>query len=291
SDLAVKCGESGLGRDHRLPPQRGSPRVCRRRCRSSVECHCWQKDGAACGDEGKNFPQTSVLNVFADHDYNRSVITVVGPLSKLGDPVVSACTEALNLIDLRQHTGVHPCLGAVDLIPVYPLAKDVGLDECADVAETIARQLSDQFHHFSAFMFGAADRPQRRSLLQRRREFGWFTGRLPSPDDLLPDVGPLPNSRHGLTAIGASPYVLNCNVTIDTADIQVGQRIAAAVRASSIGGLPGVQSMALPNKGRIEIACNLLSLPEVYTASLEEVTDGLDRREIFYHCNQTGLPT
>uniref|UniRef100_A0A8C4QDA8 Zgc:153901 n=1 Tax=Eptatretus burgeri TaxID=7764 RepID=A0A8C4QDA8_EPTBU len=217
---------------------------------------------AVTGRDGKNFPQTSVLNVFADHDYNRSVITVVGPLSKLGDPVVSACTEALNLIDLRQHTGVHPCLGAVDLIPVYPLAKDVGLDECADVAETIARQLSDQFHHFSAFMFGAADRPQRRSLLQRRREFGWFTGRLPSPDDLLPDVGPLPNSRHGLTAIGASPYVLNCNVTIDTADIQVGQRIAAAVRASSIGGLPGVQSMALPNKGRIEIACNLLSLPE-----------------------------
>uniref|UniRef100_UPI00358FA763 formiminotransferase N-terminal subdomain-containing protein isoform X3 n=1 Tax=Myxine glutinosa TaxID=7769 RepID=UPI00358FA763 len=148
--------------------------------------------------DGKNFPQTSVLNVFADHDYNRSVITIVGPLSKLGDPVVSACTEALNLIDLHQHTGVHPCLGAVDLVPVYPLAKDVGLDECGDVAETI----------------------------------------------------------------GASPYVLNCNVTIDTAQMQVGQRIAASVRASSIGGLPGVQSMALPNKGRIEIACNLLSLPE-----------------------------
>uniref|UniRef100_UPI00358F69A8 formiminotransferase N-terminal subdomain-containing protein isoform X2 n=1 Tax=Myxine glutinosa TaxID=7769 RepID=UPI00358F69A8 len=160
--------------------------------------------------DGKNFPQTSVLNVFADHDYNRSVITIVGPLSKLA----------------------------------------------------IARQLADHFHHFSAFLFGAADRPQRRSLLQRRREFGWFTGGLPSPAGMLPDVGPLPNSHHGLTAIGASPYVLNCNVTIDTAQMQVGQRIAASVRASSIGGLPGVQSMALPNKGRIEIACNLLSLPE-----------------------------
>ncbi|XP_030642937.1 formiminotransferase N-terminal subdomain-containing protein isoform X1 [Chanos chanos] len=202
---------------------------------------------------------STVLNIFNDFDYNRSVITIVASIDLIREAVLSACERACALIDMTAHAGVHPCMGAVDLVPLYPLGEDVGLEDCGREAQALAYDLTQRVVGTSAFFFGWADSPRHRGLAQRRKEVGWFRKDL-DISAIKPDVGSHPIRRYGLTGVGASPYVMNCNVTIDTEDITVGRGVAAALRESSPGGLPGVQVLALPHEGAVEIACNVESV-------------------------------
>ncbi|XP_018611406.1 formiminotransferase N-terminal subdomain-containing protein isoform X2 [Scleropages formosus] len=202
---------------------------------------------------------TSVLNIFSDRDYNRSVITISASVESVGEAVLSACEEACRLVDVRNHIGVHPCLGAVDLIPLYPLGEDVGLEECGIEARVLAARLTELVPGTAAFYFGSADMPLHRGLAQRRKEIGWFR-KTTDLSCTQPDVGGRPQSRYGLTGVGASPYVMNCNVTITTEDLSIGRKVASGLRESTPGGLPGVQVLALPHKGAVEIACNVESV-------------------------------
>ncbi|XP_007898263.1 formiminotransferase N-terminal subdomain-containing protein [Callorhinchus milii] len=218
---------------------------------------------AAVGNkQGQMETQATVLNIFSDYDYNRSVLTIVAPIETLGCAIVAACTEAYKLIDMEKHSGIHPCLGAVDLVPIYPLSESVGLGECAKVAHGVAERLTHAVPECSMFYFGYADQPLKRSLVQRRKESGWFRKSSSNMDGIKPDVGTVISPRYGLTGIGASAYVMNCNVTINTQDLAIGQRIARAIRGASVGGLQGIQAMAFPHGGRVEIACNVESLKE-----------------------------
>ncbi|XP_038125684.1 formiminotransferase N-terminal subdomain-containing protein [Cyprinodon tularosa] len=211
------------------------------------------------GAEGIKREETTVLNIFNDDDYNRSVITIVASVRSIGDAVLSACQRACALIDMSAHEGVHPCMGAVDLIPIYPLGEAVGVEECVQKALAVAHGLTETVSGASAFLFGWADRPLQRGLALRRKQMGWFR-KTPDWEALRPDVGPPPRKRYGLTGVGASPYVMNCNITIDTQDMVLGRSIAAAIRESAPGGVPGVQVLALPHQGAVEIACNVESI-------------------------------
>ncbi|XP_059199260.1 formiminotransferase N-terminal subdomain-containing protein [Centropristis striata] len=209
--------------------------------------------------EGVRREGTTVLNIFNDHDYNRSVITIVASIDSIREAVLSACEKACGLIDMQAHKGVHPCMGAVDLIPIYPLGEEVGVQDCAAEAQAVALGLTERVRGTSAFLFGWADSPLQRGLAQRRKEMGWFK-KTPDLQAIRSDVGPQPQRRFGLTGVGASPYVMNCNVTIDTQDMSLGRSIAAAIRESAPGGLAGVQVLALPHEGAVEIACNVESV-------------------------------
>ncbi|XP_013873257.1 formiminotransferase N-terminal subdomain-containing protein isoform X2 [Austrofundulus limnaeus] len=180
-------------------------------------------------------------------------------LNSQGEAVLSACQKACSLIDMNDHLGVHPCLGAVDLVPIYPLGEDVGVEMCAQEAQAVAQELTERVPGSSVFLFGWADSPLRRGLAVRRKEMGWFR-KNPDLEAIRPDVGPEPQRRFGLTGVGAGPYVMNCNVTIDTRDVALGRSVAAAIRGSTPGGLPGVQVLALPHEGAVEIACNVESM-------------------------------
>ncbi|VTJ78081.1 Hypothetical predicted protein [Marmota monax] len=222
---------------------------------------------AALEKNGQKHPEASVLNIFSDQDYNRSVITIAASVDKLGSCVLAACLEAFRAIDMEVQEGVHPCLGAVDLIPIYPLS-GVGVDECGAVARSLAKDLVLHVPGCSVFLFGEADLPKKRSLVQRRKQLGWFTRRDFSA--LEPDLGAAPARRCGLTGVGASPYVMNCNVTIDSQDLSVGREIAHAIRGSSAHGLKGVQAMAFPHEGKSEIACNVESFENQKTTDTSE---------------------
>ncbi|XP_007469283.1 PREDICTED: uncharacterized protein LOC103079468 [Lipotes vexillifer] len=166
---------------------------------------------------GQKHPEVSVLNVFSDQEYNRSVITIAASVAEL------------------------------------------------DLAENLVQCVPG----CSVFLFGEADVPEKRTLVQRRKQLGWFTRRDFSA--LKPDLGVAPARRCGLTGsqygIGASPYVMNCNVTIDSQDLALGKEIASAIRGSNVNGLKGVQTMAFPHEGKIEIACNVESFED------QEVTE------------------
>ncbi|XP_006862105.1 PREDICTED: uncharacterized protein LOC102840945 [Chrysochloris asiatica] len=165
-------------------------------------------------ENGQKHHEVSVLNIFSDPDYNRSVITIAGSVDKLG----------------------------------------------------LAEHLVLRGPGCSVFLFGEADLPEKRSLVQRRKQLGWFTRRKLST--LKPDLGSTPAPRCGLTGsvsrrgVGASPYVMNCNVTIESQDLIAGKDIASAIRGSSATGLKGVQAMAFPHDGNIEIACNVESFED-----------------------------
>ncbi|XP_058295869.1 formiminotransferase N-terminal subdomain-containing protein isoform X1 [Hylobates moloch] len=94
-------------------------------------------------ENGKKYPQVSVLNIFSDQDYNRSVITIAGSVDKLGSSVLAACLEAFQGIDMEVQEGIYPCLGAVDLIPVYPLS-GVTVEECGVAARNPGGQQMGQ---------------------------------------------------------------------------------------------------------------------------------------------------
>ncbi|XP_026152339.1 formiminotransferase N-terminal subdomain-containing protein [Mastacembelus armatus] len=214
---------------------------------------------AALYSKGVRREGTTVLNIFNDHEYNRSVITIVANIYSIRKAILSACETACGLIDLQAHTGVHPCMGVVDLVPIYPLGEEVGVEDCAREARAVAQGLTERVQGTSAFLFGWADSPLQRGLAQRRKEMGWFK-KMPEFQVIRPEVGPQPQKRFGLTGVGASPYVMNCNVTIDTQDIDLGRSIAKAIRESTPGGLPGLQVLALPHGGAVEIACNVESV-------------------------------
>ncbi|XP_003458425.1 formiminotransferase N-terminal subdomain-containing protein [Oreochromis niloticus] len=219
--------------------------------------------------EGVRHEGTTVLNIFNDYDYNRSVITIVASIDSIREAILCACEKACGLIDMQTHTGVHPCMGAVDLIPIYPLGEEVRAEDCTKEALAVAQGLTERVQGTSAFLFGWADFPLQRGLAHRRKEMGWFK-KTPDLRAIRADVGPQPQKRFGLTGVGASPYVMNCNVTIDTQDVSLGCSIAKAIRESTLGGLPGVQVLALPHQGAVEIACNVESvkgnLPDHLTA-------------------------
>ncbi|KAM5152603.1 formiminotransferase N-terminal subdomain-containing protein [Mantella aurantiaca] len=211
---------------------------------------------------GQKHPNTSVLNVFSNYDYNRSVITITSTREEIGKSVVSACLEGFASINLSVHDGIHPCLGAIDLVPIYPLSGTT-LEQSGDIATGISEELVTLVPSCSVFLFGYADRPDMKNLADKRRSLGWFKKKSEiHVETLKADIGPKPSQRHGITGVGASPYVMNCNVTVDTQDLALGRAIATAVRGRS-GGLKGVQAMAFPNSGRVEIACNVESFQDI----------------------------
>jgi len=196
----------------------------------------------------------TVLNTFVDEEYNRSVITISGRLEELEEAILSASKTACSLIDLREHKGGHPRLGAVDLIPIHPLTEETSLEECGSLARRLGKRLAREVSGIGVFFFGTAD-GNRRGLAERRRELGWFKQ---EPKGNV-DVGH-PGPSFGVTGIGSIPYMANFNVSIETDSCEIGRDIVRGLRERS-GGFLGVQAMAFPHRGVTEIACNVDMFP------------------------------
>ena len=213
-----------------------------------------------------NFPSKSksfkcsstVLNIFSDYDYNRSVITIAAPVENIEESVFRACQVAYKEINLGKHKGGHPRLGSVDLIPIHTITTSVSLAECGEIALNLGKRIVDNIKETSVFLFGHADQPLVRGLVERRKAVNWYQGAHDMDFSRVGwDLGSPPSQRYGCTGVGAIPYITNCNVTIDCQDLQLGKEIAKAIRATTPGGLAGVQSMAFEHEGRVEIACNV----------------------------------
>lgn len=228
-----------------------------------------------------NFPSKSnsfkcsstVLNIFSDRDYNRSVITIAAPVENIEESVLRACQVAYKEIDLEKHEGGHPRLGSVDLVPIHTISPEVSLAECGQIALKLGTRIANSIKGTSVFLFGHADQPLVRGLVERRKAVNWYQGVHGMDFSRVGwDLGSPPSQRYGCTGIGAIPYVTNCNVSIDCQDLQLGKDIAKAIRATTPGGLAGVQSMAFKHEGRVEIACNVEASKEVSSEGLFQYT-------------------
>jgi glutamate formiminotransferase len=199
---------------------------------------------------------TAVLDVSADPDHNRTVLTLCGPPSPLIDGILAAAEVAVRAVDLRSHEGVHPRLGAIDVVPLTP-RRGASIAEADRAARECARRLWSELAIPSFLYESSARRPESVHLPDIRRE---------AFKTLLPDVGgPGPHPTAGAAVVGARGPLVAFNVNLATNDPAIARAIAAEVRSGE-RALPFVRSLGLrlKSRGRVQVSMNL-TRPELCT--------------------------
>ena len=187
----------------------------------------------------------TLLGCESDIDHNRSVLTIVGAPDAVCEAAVRGACAAAERIDLRRHDGVHPRIGAADVIPFIPL-RDASMDDCARIAHQAAEQIWQRARVPSYFYEFAS--PTQRRLEEVRND------RTSPPDVGGPDRHP----SAGACVIGARRILIACNVNLDSYDLAVAKRIARRIRASS-GGFAHVKALGfqLASQRCVQMSMNL----------------------------------
>jgi glutamate formiminotransferase len=209
-----------------------------------------------------------VLDVHVDPDHNRAVFTLVGDAGVLAEALLAGISAAVALVDLRAHSGVHPRVGAVDVVPVVPLAHDdmeLAKATARLVGGRIGAELGLPVFHYGEIGDG------RRPAYFRSGGFEELRHRV-EIGELVPDAGPRSvDPRSGAVLVGARRPLIAYNIVLGTGDVEVAREIAAAVRESS-GGMPGVQAIGLllPSSGLVQVSMNVV---DIERAPLHEVVE------------------
>jgi len=203
-------------------------------------------------------PGVHLLDSTSDASHNRSVITLAGEAGPLKAAVLTLFAASLEAIDLRQHQGEHPRMGAVDVVPFVPI-EGVTMSDCAQLAREAGEAVAERFG-VPVFLYEeAASAPARRNLEDiRRGEFEGLAVKMQQPE-WRPDFGPAaPHPSGGASAVGARMPLIAYNINLATDRLEVARKIAAAVRFSS-GGLRFVKAMgiALDDRGIVQVSMNL----------------------------------
>ena len=214
-------------------------------------------------------PEVLVLDRSSDPDHHRSVITLMGPGPALVEAAVAGARACARLIDLNHHRGVHPRMGALDVLPFVPFGAvtrlrggdDPDLD-CAGLAERAGRRIAAEAG-VPVYLYGAAARHPGWAALPavRGRGFEALRAALAAGDTgHAPDFGgPGLHPTAGATAAGAREVLIAYNVELAGAGLELAHRIATAVRERD-GGLPAVRAMGVPleDRGLVQVSMNLL---------------------------------
>lgn len=205
-------------------------------------------------------PGISLIDRTMDADHHRAVVTFVGPPAAAQEAAFRCVKLAHELIDLREHRGAHPRMGATDVVPFIPLGSATMADAVAAanvVGERIARELSIPVYLYAE----AARRPERIKLADvRKGEFEGIRDSIASDPARLPDFGVAAvHPTAGAVAVGARFFLIAYNVNLATNDVALAKSIAKAVREKD-GGLPGVQAMGfhLADRDLAQVSMNLL---------------------------------
>ncbi|HJU58104.1 MAG TPA: glutamate formimidoyltransferase [Actinomycetota bacterium] len=194
-----------------------------------------------------------------DAEHNRLDTTVVGPPDAARASVLAGASKAVEQIDMTEHTGGHPRMGAVDVIPFVPLS-GISMEEVVDLARNFAKEVAELLEIPVYLYDRAALRPERSSLAEVRK--GEFEGlrEAVARGERLPDFGPHELGRAGATAVGARKPLVAFNVYL-TGNEEDAKDVARAVRESS-GGLPAVRAIgfSVPDRGGVTVSMNLVDV-------------------------------
>jgi glutamate formiminotransferase len=196
------------------------------------------------------------------------VFTLVGDEGALIDALLAGIAAAAERIDLREHSGVHPRVGAADVVPLVPLVPDDmprAISAARELAERVGRELG-----LPVFLYGEVG-GGRRPAYFRRGGLGELRARV-EEGELVPDKGPREiDPRSGAVLVGARRLLVAYNLDLATDRVAIARDVAAAVRHSS-GGMPGVQAigLVLPAAGRVQVSMNVI---DVDAAPLHEVVE------------------
>jgi len=210
-----------------------------------------------------------LLDRSSDLDHNRTVLTFAGPPEVVEEAAFRAIKTAAELIDLDQHTGAHPRIGATDVCPFVPLS-DVSMEECIAIAHRLGQRVGSELSIPVYLYEAAATRPERANLENIRK--GQYEGlkiEIESDPNRKPDFGPSKLPKAGATVIGARNPLIAFNIYLTTDDVSIAKKIAKAVRQSS-GGLRYVKGLGLLVDGRAQVSMNLTNFHDTPIARVVE---------------------
>lgn len=198
-----------------------------------------------------------LLDYSSDGDHNRSVFTFAGSPTAVATAALSLVDAALARIDMRSHSGAHPRIGAVDVVPFVPIS-GVSMEECVALAKDVAEKVARK-HDVPVYLYAkAATRPERVRLPDIRKPQYEGLGAVIA-GDWKPDFGPAAvPPKSGAIVVGARPPLIAFNMNLKSNDLALARRISKEIRESS-GGLPAVQAMGVQlSDGRAQVSMNLL---------------------------------
>jgi glutamate formiminotransferase len=215
-------------------------------------------------DAIRSVPGAWVLDRTSDADHNRSVITLAGEPEAVAEAAIRAAGKAAELIDMTRQTGVHPRIGATDVIPFVPL-EGVSMKECVAIGRHVGQELWERYRIPVYFYEAAATRPERVNLENvRKGQFEGLREEVLRDPDRSPDIGePRLHSTAGATAVGARKFLIAYNIYLNTVDVSVARDVARAIRSSS-GRLRHVKAIGVEMKTRgiTQVAINLTDFEE-----------------------------
>jgi len=205
-----------------------------------------------------------LLDYSYDQSHNRSVVTFIGEPGAVSEAAFQSARKAAELIDMAQHSGEHPRMGAVDVIPFVPVS-NITMEECIEMAEKLGRRLADELDIPVYLYEEAAKIPERKNLSHIRR--GQYEGLIESikQPEMNPDFGPAKvHPRAGATAVGARPPLIAYNINLDTENVEIAKNIARAIRGSS-GGFPSIKGLGIliEETGRAQVTINVCDYQKV----------------------------
>ena len=214
-------------------------------------------------------PEARLLDHSSDLDHNRTVVTFAGPPEAVEEAAFRAIQKAAELINLDQHTGEHPRIGATDVVPFVPIA-NISMDECVAMARRLGQRVGETLDIPVYLYEYAATRPERTNLeVIRRGQYEALKEEITLPER-QPDFGPARIGPAGATVIGARDPLIAFNVYLNTSDVEIAQKIAKAVRQSS-GGLRYVKAMGVLVEGRAQVSMNLTNFHKTPIARVVEM--------------------
>jgi glutamate formiminotransferase len=202
-------------------------------------------------------PGVTLLDAASDPNHNRTVITFFGDPARVADAAVAVAVKAVQLIDLTRHTGEHPRMGAVDVIPFIPI-KEVTTEECVALSRQVAERVWNEAG-LPVFLYEeSAIAPHRQNLAAiRKGQFEGMAEKTQQPQ-WRPDYGTGMHPTGGVVAVGARPFLVAFNINLSTSDIQIADKIAKIIRRSS-GGLEAVKALGvmLEDRNLAQISINM----------------------------------
>jgi glutamate formiminotransferase / formiminotetrahydrofolate cyclodeaminase len=210
-----------------------------------------------------------LLDRSSDLDHNRTVLTFAGSATGVEEAAFRAIKTAAELIDLDQHTGEHPRIGATDVCPFVPLS-GASMDDCIAIAKRLGERVGKELNIPVYLYEAAATRPERTNLENiRHGQYEGLKTEIESDPNRKPDYGPSQLPKAGATVIGARAPLIAFNVYLTTDDVSIAKKIAKAVRQSS-GGLRYVKGLGLLVDGRAQVSMNLTNFHETPVARVVE---------------------
>src|ERR1700724_3621397 len=192
-----------------------------------------------------------------DADHNRCVITLVGEREPIQEAAIRGVGKAAELIDLNDHRGAHPRMGAADVVPFIPI-EGVSIEDCADMARQVGAEIWQRYQIPVYLYEAAATAPERQNLETiRRGQFEGIRAEIAANPARKPDFGdPRVHPSAGATVVGARKALIAYNIFLNTPDVEVAKKVAKAVRFSS-GGLRFVKGAGFLVRGLAQVSMNL----------------------------------